>query len=1570
MSIPTVNVLVTVHEQDGSPAVGAQVIAKLMTTERYNGFVVPDEYSGITNSDGNCTISLFPNELGTEGSEYKFKIIHRNGKTVNVFASIPNYDCSLHQVSELDRYELRGAGNIIASEVLGYANDAIMARDNARAAELSAANYSIAAGEKATDATAQAGIATTKANEASASATSALSSANSATTSMTNAATSATSANAAKVSAEAARDLANTHKVDSQAARDKAELWAEQATDVTVETGKYSAKHHATKAAASATAASTSKDTATTKANEAAASATAAANSATSASTSATTATTQAGNAQTSANAASVSAGNASNSAATATQKATDAANSATAAQASATNAANSASAAATSKTGADSAKVAAETARDAAQASATAADGSKTAAASSATSASTSATNAANSASAASTSATVAATSAMVATEKAIEAESVVSFARTLPKVVRSQSLPPVGNYAQGTFCVVDAYIPKKVYLNIGLAWIEIPAWDSYYQKITKYDDVALLWRDSDGGLISAIGDNPNWSYAGRMYAEDGSYVGVNEPVNMVGKVWPWDSFTNIALYSEDFNNSSWVKARTTIASDIIAAPDGTLVADKLIEDTTATNTHYANQTVYTTIGERYYFSIYVKPAGRTAIYLRINDVCNGYFDVANGSILSGSSGSEITLAGNGWYRCVITGVAIATGAAVISAYLIDTGTNITYTGDGTSGVYLWGAQLTKTSRQMPYIKTTSAAITVKKGDVLTSSMPWYEWSGPSYTNLLTYSEQFDNAAWTKSNGTVSQNAITAPDGSLSGDLLVANGTAPSLYRNHSFTSGVRYTLSGYFKAQSIPYLRVRVDGISYNRYAHFNIANGTIGATGSDLSVKMDNVGNGWYRCSVSWTATASGVGTVYFYFVDADNGTTATYDGVTGSFVWGAQLATTSGPVPYIKTEANPVTVNSLPIVPAIHGDKGVWCGPSYSNLLPLGADMFGSATWSKSSSGIPAPLIDSVKYSGPTINMFAERVSFGAATAINQQGMLYRSLVAVPSIGVAYTFSLWARADQPCSMFIGLTQGGGPEPGVFNKCQVTTDWQLFHVTYTTTKTTVLYVEIGPDTRTAFDVDQDATQAACSVYLSGPQGTATNAPMPYVPPGTTVASAAGTSGNNGLWWDMAKESDGVELVYNGGFNTNVDGWRTDDATIAAVNGRMEVTTVGDYGRATQGLSLVIGAKYRVTGTVYNVSGNTNTSVYISTSSTGGATSLGGPLLASSGMFSFEFTATQTPLYIVLQNNSAAASVNAFDNISVQRLTSPLMKCFEKAETDGVELVTNGGFDVDTSGWDTGTTNTLLAWEAGEAKSTRTGSASADAALIRQSISTQNGAFYRVSFDAYSPTYIGTLRVDNGSYGAAISSNVVSTGRPVSASKQRYSVIIIANGTASIRINAGSIAFTTNEVIYFDNISVQKLKPATCTVAAEVTMGVGSGDIANNTVIPGVTVRDINNGGLYSGTDGAGGGRIISGYDATTATHLVGSWSRNERHIKIVQTNADGTKFRVGNKRVGIDATIQWGSWANFDGSFNPLTALRLAYGNTVPLWFKRVMVSNRGGMTDAEILARMEA
>ena len=49
----------------------------------------------------------------------------------------------------------------------------------------------------------------------------------------------------------------------------------------------------------------------------------------------------------------------------------------------------------------------------------------------------------------------------------------------------------------------------------------------------------------------------------------------------------------------------------------------------------------------------------------------------------------------------------------------------------------------------------------------------------------GSGVTNRLTYSEQFDNAVWTKTAGvTVTPNASLAPDGTVTADSITYDGT------------------------------------------------------------------------------------------------------------------------------------------------------------------------------------------------------------------------------------------------------------------------------------------------------------------------------------------------------------------------------------------------------------------------------------------------------------------------------------------------------------------------------------------------------------------------------------------------------------------------------------------------------------------------------------------------------------------------------------------------------------------------------------------------------------------
>ena len=172
---------------------------------------------------------------------------------------------------------------------------------------------------------------------------------------------------------------------------------------------------------------------------------------------------------------------------------------------------------------------------------------------------------------------------------------------------------------------------------------------------------------------------------------------------------------------------------------------------------------------------------------------------------------------------------------------------------------------------------------------------------------------NLVEYSEQFDNAYWSKTNLSVSANSTTAPNGTTTADSLTTQSTGQcNLIQYLSYNVGV-YTMSIYVKKVDSPFIYVEMG----SSFVWFNLTTGA-NSGGSQytsdwafVSATSENVGNGWFRFQmVAQCLTAGTYGFRPFQPVfSSGNYTPSAINEVT--YLWGAQLNIGSTAKPYFPT-----------------------------------------------------------------------------------------------------------------------------------------------------------------------------------------------------------------------------------------------------------------------------------------------------------------------------------------------------------------------------------------------------------------------------------------------------------------------------------------------------------------------------------------------------------------------------------------------------------------------------------------------------------------------------------
>ncbi len=428
-----------------------------------------------------------------------------------------------------------------------------------------------------------------------------------------------------------------------------------------------------------------------------------------------------------------------------------------------------------------------------------------------------------------------------------------------------------------------------------------------------------------------------------------------------------------NCLLQSETLG-TTWTLTRATISSNTTADPiTGNLTADTIVEDNTGTNTHFIGQSfTKAAASQQFTFSVYLKQSGRTWAFVQCSDtgITNGagiYFDVANGvkgtAVVLGAgwtlNASTITAVGS-WYRCTIT-VTTATSTTIraeVYTATADLGV-IIVTPLNAAALICWGAHLEYGAQVNQYWATTTAGL--RTADVLTSSLTGFT---DARTNLLTWSEQFDNAAWTKTDVTVTANSGTDPNGNSYCDLLTEGVAGTAVTQSSTATISANTTIAAacWLKASANnSWVRISVlsDAAANGWRAWYNLTTGAVGSqtvlgTGTASSISIENWGNGWYR--LKSTGKVDPAATTFVLTVrsaDADASTTRVNNAA--YYAFGASLEQASTVGTYIPVGGTAITT----------GPTGLsrTTGTLVSIVMPRNwtTDQDGTTTWRICDSG---------------------------------------------------------------------------------------------------------------------------------------------------------------------------------------------------------------------------------------------------------------------------------------------------------------------------------------------------------------------------------------------------------------------------------------------------------------------------------------------------------------------------------------------------------------------------------------------------------------------------------
>ena len=184
-----------------------------------------------------------------------------------------------------------------------------------------------------------------------------------------------------------------------------------------------------------------------------------------------------------------------------------------------------------------------------------------------------------------------------------------------------------------------------------------------------------------------------------------------------------------------------------------------------------------------------------------------------------------------------------------------------------------------------------------------------------------PQRTNLLTYSEQFDNASWAKTGTTITTDSTVDLEGNLAQKLTVntSSGEHLILKAGISFTSNTRM-VSIFLKKAEIDVVEIAINYSSSTSNLRFNLTTKIFSFVGTDL-VNIgydDNYQNDWIRVWIGTNNSNGGI--IRLRLINSLGQTSYLGNGVNGLYIGQSQAEESSNATSYIPTVASAVTRNA--------------------------------------------------------------------------------------------------------------------------------------------------------------------------------------------------------------------------------------------------------------------------------------------------------------------------------------------------------------------------------------------------------------------------------------------------------------------------------------------------------------------------------------------------------------------------------------------------------------------------------------------------------------------------